>query len=246
MASEKDCKCLRIDGHLEAVNWMLWRDEYKPSPGVLAVADWTHDPFYWLHHVESNNGLLPQDDVLQTTNSRYWSIHDPQRYFLMDLHCEQVLFTQQYPNLRMKTRLGSHMWKENTASKVPPFFTYQKEFLLSMEITLKKMEINEDQVDRLIVSDQLINVSKFDVQKRKSFFRILENIFSSQENLQLVSLENLACLRMEGVKLIEKLATFNADTLKYLFLWGFVLPNENPILINYSYISGHLSLVLLR
>lgn len=48
----------------------------------------------------------------------------------------------------------------------------------------------------------------------------------------------MRCKRLEGVRLIQQLACFNAETLKYLFLWDFVLPNENPLLINYRYITG--------
>ncbi|XP_045489814.1 uncharacterized protein LOC123690427 [Pieris rapae] len=59
-----------------------------------------------------------------------------------------------------------------------------------------------------------------------------------QDNLQLVSLENMCCSRLEGVRLLQQLACFNSHSLKYLFLWRFVLPNENPLLVNYSYITG--------
>lgn len=62
--------------------------------------------------------------------------------------------------------------------------------------------------------------------------------YSVQNNLQLVSFENMRCKRLEGVRLIQQLAIFNSESLKYLFLWDFVLQNENPLLINYSYVTG--------
>ncbi|XP_073953941.1 uncharacterized protein isoform X2 [Choristoneura fumiferana] len=237
MDDEVDCKCTRIIGHLEAVRWQLWPRPYRPSPGALALGDWRREPHVWLHYVESNDGLLPEDDVLMSTDTRYWSIHDVQRYCLLELHCEQVLFSHQYPNLRMPTSLGSYLWRTNTAMKLPPKL-YRKEFNMAFEITLKKMEAEECQMDRLIVSDLVIKVNCLDHFKRKTFFRILNNILSFQDRLQLVSLENLCCKRLEGVRIIQQLACFNAASLKYLFLWRFVLPNENPILINYSYITG--------
>ncbi|CAH0684461.1 unnamed protein product [Chilo suppressalis] len=237
MENEEDCKCIKIIGHLEAVNWLLWPRENRPSPGYLSLGDWTKDPYIWLHYVESSDGVLREDPVLMSTDTRYWSIHDVQRYFVGDLHCEKVLFTIQYPNLRMPTRQGSYFWKANTALKLPPKL-YQKELNLTLEITLKKMEREQCQMNKIIVSDQLININRFDYFKRKTFFRILGNILSFQDNLQLVSFENLCCKRLEGVHLIQQLACFNSRTLKYLFLWRFVLPNENPILVNYSYITG--------
>ncbi|XP_053623706.1 uncharacterized protein LOC128682829 isoform X2 [Plodia interpunctella] len=233
---EESCKCIKIIGHLEAVKWYLWPRYYKPSPNYLALGDWTKDPFIWMHYVESDDGILPEDDVLKSTDSRYWSIHDVQRYYYGELHCEQVLFTYQYPNLRMPTRHGSHLWKANTALKLP-LKMYQKELHSSFEITLKKMEAKQVQMNRLIVSDQLIKIDRLDYFKRQTFFRILLNIMSFQNSLELVSFENLCCKRLEGVRLIQQLACFNADSLKYLFLWRFVLPNENPLIINYSYIT---------
>ncbi|XP_063838118.1 uncharacterized protein LOC135087208 [Ostrinia nubilalis] len=237
MENEEDCKCVKIVGHLEEVRWLLWPRDNRASPGALALGDWIKNPFIWLHYVESSDGILPEDQVLMSTDTRYWSIHDVQRYFFGDLHCEQVLFTYQYPNLRMPTRLGSYFWKANTALKLPPKL-YQKEFHQSLEITLKKMEAEQCQMDRLMISDQLIKIDRLDDFKRKTFFRILQNILSFQDRLQLVSFENLCCRRLEGVRLIQQLACFNAESLKYLFLWRFVRPNENPILINYSYITG--------
>ncbi|KAJ0183841.1 hypothetical protein K1T71_000264 [Dendrolimus kikuchii] len=233
----EDCKCIRISGHLEAVKWLLWPREYRSSPGYLRLGDWTTDYYIWLHYVESNNGLLADDDVLLSKDTRYWSIRDVQRYFYGDLHCEKVLFTYQYPSLRMPSHLGSYLWKDNTALKLPSA-VYMKELHRSLEITLKKMEAKEVQINRLIISDQLIKIDRLDVFKRKTFFRILLNILSFQDHLQLVSFENLCCKRLEGVRLIQQLACFNAKSIKYLFLWRFVLPNENPILVNYSYIKG--------
>nr|XP_013189248.1 unnamed protein product [Amyelois transitella] len=234
---EEDCKCMKIVGHLEAVKWYLWPKLYKPSPDYLSLGDWTKDPFIWLHYVESDDGLLHDDDVLKSIDSRYWSIHDVQRYFVGELHCEKVLFTYQYPNLRMPSRLGSYLWKANTALKLQPKL-YQKELNSSFEITLKKMEAQQVQMNRLIISDQLIKIDRLDYFKRQTFFRILLNIISFQNSLELVSFENLCCKRLEGVRLIQQLAIFNAESLKYLFLWRWVLPNENPLIINYSYITG--------
>ncbi|XP_048004336.1 uncharacterized protein LOC125240485 [Leguminivora glycinivorella] len=153
------------------------------------------------------------------------------------LHCESVLFTCQYPTLRMPSRLGAHFWSSNTALKLPSTL-YMKEFHRAMETTLMKMESEDAQMDRLIISDQIVNVNYLDYFKRKTFFRLLNNIISLQEQLQLVSLENLCCSRLEGARLLQQLACFTAHSLKYLFLWRFVLPNENPILINYTYITG--------
>nr|XP_034839216.1 uncharacterized protein LOC117995323 [Maniola hyperantus] len=237
MEGEDDCTCIKIIGQLEDVKWSLSPRKYRTSRGPLAIGDWTRNPHIWLHYVESNDGLLVDDDVLRSTDSRYWSIHDVQRYHLGDLHCEQVLFTYQYPNLRMPSLLGSYLWKANTALKLPPAL-YIKELHRSIELTLKKMEVKQAQMDRLIISDQLINIDRLHYSKRKSFLKILNSIISFQDSLQLVSLENLCCKRLEGIQLLETLACFAANTLKYLFLWRFVLPNENPILINYSYITG--------
>ncbi|KAM3968425.1 uncharacterized protein ACR2FA_002115 [Aphomia sociella] len=234
MNLEGDCKCIGITGHLGEVRCT---QEYRPSQGYLTLGDWTKDPFIWLHYVESSDGLLPNDDVLLSTNTRYWSIHDVQRYFFGELHCEKVLFTYQYPNLRMPTTLGSYFWRANTALKLPSTL-HQKDFNRSLEVTLKKMEASQVQMDRIIISDQLIKIDRLDEFKRKTFFRILLNILSFQDRLQLVSFENLCCKRLEGVRLIQQLSCFNSHSLKYLFLWRFVLPNENPLLINYSYITG--------
>ncbi|VVD05136.1 unnamed protein product [Leptidea sinapis] len=100
-----------------------------------------------------------------------------------------------------------------------------------------KMEARQVQMNRLIISDQLIKLDRLDKFKRMTFLRILGNILSFQDNLELVSLENLCSKRVEGVHLIQQLACFNSHSLKYLFLWRFVLPDENPLLINYSYIT---------
>ncbi|XP_059055170.1 uncharacterized protein LOC131849184 isoform X2 [Achroia grisella] len=236
MVGEDDWKYTSICGHLEAVRWQLWPRNCNNSPGYLSLGDWTKSPFIWLHYVESSDGLLPDDDVL-LKDTQFWSIHDVQRYFCGQLHCEQVLFTYQYPNIRMPTKLGNYSWKSNTALKIPST-QYQKELNRCLEITLKKMEANETQMDLLIICDQLINIERLDEFKRKTFFRIILNILSFQDQLQLVSFENLCCKRLEGVRLIQQLACFNSHSLKYLFLWRFVLPNENPLLINYSYITG--------
>ncbi|KAI8430854.1 hypothetical protein MSG28_001000 [Choristoneura fumiferana] len=147
MDDEVDCKCTRIIGHLEAVRWQLWPRPYRPSPGALALGDWRREPHVWLHYVESNDGLLPEDDVL---------------------------FSHQYPNLRMPTSLGSYLWRTNTAMKLPPKL-YRKEFNMAFEITLK-------------------------------------------DRLQLVSLENLCCKRLEGVRIIQQLACFNAASLNGQYL----------------------------
>lgn len=72
----------------------------------------------------------------RSTHTKYWSIHDVQRYFLGELHCEQVLFTYQYPNLKMPSRLGNHLWMANTALKLPSAL-YMKELHMSLEKTLK-------------------------------------------------------------------------------------------------------------
>ncbi|KAG6449157.1 hypothetical protein O3G_MSEX005887 [Manduca sexta] len=238
MAEEEvDCKCMKIIGLLDDEKWLYWHYKYHPSPGFLALGDWITDPYIWLHYVESADGLLADDDVLRSTNARYWSIHDVQRYFLGDLHCEKLLFTYQYPNLRMPTRLGSYFWRANTAMKLPSHL-YLKEFHRSLETTMKKIEAKQIQIHRLLLSDKLIKLDRLDDFKRKTFLRILNNVLSFQDQLQLVSLENLRCKRLEGVRLIQQLACFNAESLKYLFLWRFVLPNENPLLVNYSYITG--------
>ncbi|CAH2103565.1 unnamed protein product [Euphydryas editha] len=239
MDSEVDCKCIKIIGHLEDVKWPTIPRKYRPSPGPLSLGDWTQSQHIWLYYVESEDDLLVEDDVLKSTHSKYWSIHEVQRYFLGELHCEKVLFTYQYPNLKLPSDLGSYLWKANTALKQPPVL-YMKELQMSLQITLKKMETKQVQIDRLILSDQLINIHRLDYFKKKTFFRLLHNIIGSQERLQLVSLENLNCSRLEGVRLIQQIACFTANTLKYLFLWRFVLSNENPILVNYSYISGKL------
>ncbi|XP_028033028.1 uncharacterized protein LOC114245175 [Bombyx mandarina] len=233
----EDCKFVKLIGHLDAVKWLQNPRYYRPSPGYLYLEDWTKNPFTWLHYVESSDGLLVEDEVLLNAYSRCWSIHDVQRYFLGDLHCEKILFTHQYPNLKLPSRLGNTLWKTNTATKVLPKL-YLKEFNRSLEVTLKKMVSTKAQMNRLIISDQLINIDCLDYFKRKTFFDYLLKIISFQNELQLVSFENLRCKRLEGVRLVQQLACFNADTLKYLFLWKFVLPNENPLLINYSYLTG--------
>ncbi|CAK1588779.1 unnamed protein product [Parnassius mnemosyne] len=228
-----DCKCSRP---LDDYNWYKPRD-YRTSPGVLALENWRQNPFIWLHYVESNDGLQPADYVLRAHDTCFWSIEDVQRYFRGQLHCEEVLFTCEYPNLSLPTPIGLHSWRSNVALKRPSA-NYLKEFHRSLEITLKKMEAEQAQIDRLIICDQLIKVDLMDYFKRKTFFRILLNILSCQDSLQLVSLENLRCSRLEGVRLIQQLACFNAHSLKYLFLWQFVRSDENPILVNYNYITG--------
>ncbi|XP_039764192.1 uncharacterized protein LOC120636689 isoform X2 [Pararge aegeria] len=237
MEDEDDCKCIKIIGHLDNVTWSQAQHRYKPSCGPLAIADWTQNRHIWLHYVESSDGLVIDDDVLRSTDSRYWSIHDVQRYFLGELHCEQVLFSYQYPNLRLPSSIGSYLWKLNTALKLPSPL-YWKELHRSLELTLKKIEVKQKQMDRLIISDQLIRIERLDYFKRKSFLKSLMSIISFQDRLQLVSLENLCCTRLEGIQVLQTLSCFVANTLKYLFLWRFVLPNENPILINYSYTTG--------
>ncbi|XP_052746776.1 uncharacterized protein LOC112047839 [Bicyclus anynana] len=237
MPNDCQCPCIHIIGHLDDVKWLQSPRKHKPSRNPLSICDWTQNYHIWLHYVESADGSIVEDDILRSTDTRYWSIHDVQRYYLGDLHCEQVLFTYQYPNLQMPTTLGSFFWKANTALKLPPAL-YLKELHRSIEHTLRKMEVQNSQMDRLIISDQLIKIDRLDCFKRKSFFKSMKHIISSQDRLQLVSLENLCCKRLEGIELLQTLACFVADTLKYLFLWRFVLPNENPILINYRYITG--------
>ncbi|XP_068628513.1 uncharacterized protein [Battus philenor] len=211
--------------------------KYRPSPGTLAFEDWRRNPFIWLQYVESNKGLQISDYVLRANDTIYWAIPEVQRYVLGKLHCEEVLFTCQYPNLKMPTPLGNHTWRNHAALKKSPAL-YLKEFHRCLESMLKKMEAEETQIDRLIVNDQLIKINLLDHYKRKTFFDVLLNIISLQDSLQLVSIENLLCLRLEGVRLIQQLACFCAHSLKYLFLWNFVRSNENPILVNYSYITG--------
>ncbi|XP_075990813.1 uncharacterized protein LOC142986280 [Anticarsia gemmatalis] len=234
---DDNCKCIKIIGELEYVKWMSDRLIYRPSPGNLALGDWVQNPFIWMHYTESTDGRLAKDDVLMSTDTRYWDIHDVQRYFLAEEHCEQVLFVYQYPNMRLPTRLGDYLWRANVAMKKPTNL-YMKTLNRDLEITLKKIKAHESQMDRLIISDQLVKLDRLDCFRRKSFMELLLNTISFQNHLQLVSFENMCCKRLEGVRLIQQLACFNAHTLKYLFLWDFVLPNENPILINYSYITG--------
>lgn len=74
--------------------------------------------------------------MYRSENSKYWSVHDVQRYFIGDLHCEQVLFTYQYPNLNLPTKLGRYLYKANAALKLSPVL-YQKELHRSFEMTLK-------------------------------------------------------------------------------------------------------------
>ncbi|CAK1554989.1 unnamed protein product [Leptosia nina] len=177
MQNEEDCKCMRIGGQLEAVRWNLWPRYYQASPGVLALDDWNNDPHIWLYYVDSSDGILPDDDVLRSTNPRYWSIHNVQRYFVGQLHCEQVLFTYQYPNIRMPSRLGSYLWKTNTALKLPSAL-YIKELNMSLDTTLKKMVENEAQMHRLIICDQLVKIAQLDHHKRQTFFRLVQDIMS--------------------------------------------------------------------
>uniref|UniRef100_A0A2A4J188 Uncharacterized protein n=1 Tax=Heliothis virescens TaxID=7102 RepID=A0A2A4J188_HELVI len=235
--TEEECKCLKIIGHLEDVKWMVHPRHYRPSPGHLALGDWTTNPFIWLYYVERSDGILADDDVLLVQAPEYQEISDVSRYFTGNQHCSQVLFTYQYPNLKMPTPLGNYLYRANVALKVQSNL-YRKELQNSIEITLKKMVIKRAQMDRLIIPDGIVKLEKFDYFGREAFFRLLCNVISFQDRLQLVSFENLCCKRLEGVNLIEHLACFNAQTLKYLFLWRFVLPNENPILINYDYITG--------
>ncbi|KAJ8737645.1 hypothetical protein PYW08_000240 [Mythimna loreyi] len=232
---ESDCKCVKIIGHLDG-KW-LDRREYYYKPGELSLDDWTRNPFIWLRYVEKSDGILAEDDVLLSKESEYWEINEVQRYFTGDHHCEKVLFVYPYPYPRMPTPLSSHLWRANAALKLQCQL-YQRELLNSMETTLKKMEADMAQMDRLIVPDSIVKLDRLDYFTRKGFFRHLQNILSFQDSLQLVSFENMCCKRLEGVSLLQYLACFNANTLKYLFLWRFVLPNENPLLINYSYISG--------
>ncbi|XP_050683721.1 uncharacterized protein LOC126978727 isoform X3 [Leptidea sinapis] len=237
MTNQDKCQCTKIEGHLDEVKWRIDPRITHKLPEILQIDEWTQDPHIWLYYVQSADGLLPDDDVLRSTDPQFWSIHDVQRYFVGELHCEKVLFTFQYPNLRMPTRFGSHLWKANTSLKLQPTL-YLKELYMSVEVTLKKMEARQVQINRLIISDQLIKLDRLDKFKRMTFLRILGNILSFQDNLELVSLENLCSKRVEGVHLIQQLACFNSHSLKYLFLWRFVLPDENPLLINYSYITG--------
>lgn len=51
------------------MKWLLWPREYKPSKAPLDVADWTKDPYIWLHYVESSDGILPDDDVLRSVEN---------------------------------------------------------------------------------------------------------------------------------------------------------------------------------
>lgn len=43
-------------------------------------------------------------------------------------------------------------------------------------ICQQKLEAKQTQVDRLILSDQLININRLDYFKRKTFFKLLHNI----------------------------------------------------------------------
>nr|XP_049695651.1 uncharacterized protein LOC110374236 [Helicoverpa armigera] len=235
--TEEECKCMKIIGHLESVKWMVHPRKYRPSPGLLGLGDWTTNPFIWLYHVERSDGILADDDVLLAKAPEYQEINDVSRYFTGDQHCGKVLFTYQYPNLKMPTPLGNYLYRANIALKVQSNL-YRKELQNSIELTLKKMVLERAQMDRLIVSDGIIKLDKLDYFRREAFFRLLCNVISFQDRLQLVSFENMCCSRLEGVNLINHLACFNAHSLKYLFLWRFVLPNENPILVNYKYITG--------
>ncbi|CAH2034197.1 unnamed protein product, partial [Iphiclides podalirius] len=110
--------------------------KYRPSPGALAFEDWLRNPFIWLHYVPSNDGLQLADYVLRANDTGCWSIHDVQRYFRGQMHCEKVLFTCQYPNLRLQTPLGNHSWRCHAARKRPPA-NYLKEFHRSLAVVLK-------------------------------------------------------------------------------------------------------------
>ncbi|KAJ8737194.1 hypothetical protein PYW07_000465 [Mythimna separata] len=233
---ESGCKCVKIVSYLDSSEWHAHRD-YHSSPGQLALDDWTRNPFIWLRYVERSDGILAEDDVLLSKESNYWEINEVQRYFTGDHHCEKVLFVYPYPYPRMVTPHSSHLWRANTALKLSSKL-YQRELHNSMETTLKKMEATAAQMDRLIVPDGIVKLDRLDCFSRQAFLRHLQNVISLQDNLQLVSFENMCCKRLEGVSLLQYLACFNANTLKYLFLWRFVLPNENPIIINYSYITG--------
>ncbi|XP_048488451.1 uncharacterized protein LOC105382709 [Plutella xylostella] len=235
--TEKDCKCLRIAGHLEAVAWPLYPRGYRAAPGPLAALDFTQHPHIWMHYVEPGDGILPDDDVLKSTDPRYWSLHDPLRYFPGDLHCEQILLPAQYPNLQLTSKHAEHLWRVNAAGKRHTAL-YDKNKYIAVGRTMKKMITSEVQMERLIIPDQLLKLDRMDHFQRKTFMKELLDIISGQDNLQLVSLEHLGCRRGEAVRLLQQLACFNSDSLKYLFLWRFVLPTENPMLINYSYVTG--------
>ncbi|XP_045542192.1 uncharacterized protein LOC106717036 [Papilio machaon] len=211
---------------------------YRAGRGLLALEDWRRDPaLLWLHHVPTNNGLQTIDYILGSDDTCFWSIPDVERYFVGDLHCESVLFPAQYPTLPLHTPHGNHLWRTHTAQKRSPF-SYLKEFHICLQTTMKRMELEERQMERMIVSDRLIHLDTMDYYKRKKYFQSLLNILSFQDGLQLVCFENLRCSRLEGVRLIQQLACFNAHSLKYLFLWRFFDCNENPLLVNYSYITG--------
>ncbi|CAH1647626.1 unnamed protein product [Spodoptera littoralis] len=234
---EVDCKCIKIIGHLESVEWQQYPRDYRPSPGQLALGDWTLNNFIWMNYVQKTDGLIIDDDVLLSKDTAFWDIEQAQRYFQASLHCEQVILAFQYPYPRLPTPLGNYLWRANVATKVESNI-YRAEVHCAIEITLKKMEVERAQMDRIIISGCYVKLVRLDYFRRKTFFRLLCNIISFQDDLQLVSFENLCCSRLEGVRLIQQLACFNAQTLKYLFLWRFVMPNENPILINYSYLTG--------
>ncbi|CAH0578163.1 unnamed protein product [Chrysodeixis includens] len=175
--------------------------------------------------------------ILRTPDSRFYDIHDVHRYFVANVHCEQVLFTYQYPYVKMPTALGNYLWRDSISLKKSSLL-HERDVYSALEITLKKMLVAQSQMDRMIIPDRVFKLDRLDYFRRKSFFSLVYKIISFQDRLQLVSFENLRCKRLEGVGLIQRLACFNAETLKYLFLWRFVLPNENPILVNYSYITG--------
>ncbi|XP_013179440.1 PREDICTED: uncharacterized protein LOC106126364 isoform X1 [Papilio xuthus] len=210
---------------------------YRASRGLLALEDWRQDPFLWLHHVPTNNGLQTIDYILGSDDTCFWSIPEVERYFVGRVHCEPVLFPAQYPTLPLPTPHGNHLWRTHTAQK-RSHFTYLKEFHRCLQTTMKRMELEESQMERLILSDRLIQLDTMDYYKRKKYFQSLLNILSFQDGLQLVCFENLRCSRLEGVRLVQQLACFNAHSLKYLFLWRFFDSNENPLLVNYSYITG--------
>lgn len=56
---------MKIIGHLEYVDWLLWPRDYRPLKEPLPVGDFTGDQFLWLHYVESSAGELAEDDVLK-------------------------------------------------------------------------------------------------------------------------------------------------------------------------------------
>lgn len=54
-----------------------------------------------------------------------------------------------------------------------------KKIVVGTQLTLicqQKLEAKRTQIDRLILSDQLININRLDYFKRKTFFKLLHNI----------------------------------------------------------------------